>query len=62
MKIDIEIDENELRKMVIERLQRLMPSRNFNEKDVKIEVMTKNNYRVKEWENGAFRARVSKLG
>jgi hypothetical protein len=31
----------------------------FNEKDVKIEVMTKNNYRVKEWENGAFRARVS---
>jgi hypothetical protein len=60
MKIDVEIDEAELRRLVVARLRELMPNAGINTEDVKIEVMTKNNYRVKEWENGAFRARVHK--
>lgn len=58
MKINVEIDEAELRRMVVARLQELLPSAVITQDDVKIEVMTKNNWRVKEWENGAFRARV----
>jgi hypothetical protein len=59
MKIDIEIDENELRRLVLARIQQADARADITEKDVHIEVMTKNNYRVKEWENGAFRARLS---
>lgn len=60
MKIEIEIDEAELRRMVVARLSELMPGADINTEDVKIEVMSKQNYRVKEWENGAFRAKVSR--
>lgn len=60
MKIDIEIDEAKLTQLVIDYIASTLGSVEFSKEDVKIEVMTKNNYRVKEWENGRFRARIQK--
>jgi hypothetical protein len=61
MKIDIILTEQDLRHLVLEHLRTALGDIGLQEKDVKIEVMTKNNYRVKEWEQGAFRAHVEKI-
>lgn len=59
MKIHVEIDEQELRQMIIARFRELMPDTRINEPDVQIEVKSKQNYRS-EWESAAFRASIRK--
>jgi hypothetical protein len=62
VKFDIEIDEEELKSLVINALaDKLGGGRGgvpFNAKDVKIEVKSKQNFRS-EWEESAYRARLS---
>lgn len=57
MKVNIEIDEKELTRLVISRLQELMPDASITATDVLIEVKSKQNYRS-EWESAAFRATI----
>lgn len=57
MKINIEIDQIELKKLVIQRLTELMPGSDFTSENVLIEVKSTQNYKA-EWEIAAFRARV----
>jgi hypothetical protein len=61
MQISVEIDEIELKRMVVQRIQDLMPGSKITEKDVQFLVMTKVNYRATEWENGKFKATVGKF-
>jgi len=51
----IEISEKELRDLVDEHLRRKLGSCVFDEKNVVIEVKSKQNYKS-EWEQAAFRA------
>jgi hypothetical protein len=60
MIINVELSEVELRRLVLARLQELMPDAGLTEKDVDIQVKSKQNYRA-EWETAAFRARITKL-
>jgi hypothetical protein len=60
MNIDIEITETELKQMIYKYFQEKLGTINVNPDDIKIEVKTTQNYRAKEWESGAFRARVKK--
>lgn len=55
MKIHIEIDENELRELVLNAIQERVTCADVKEKDVQILVKTKQNYKA-EWEAGSFRA------
>jgi hypothetical protein len=57
MKIDVEVTEEELRKLVLARLQNTIEAP-IDAKSVKIEVKTKQNFKA-EWEEGKFRARIS---
>lgn len=59
MQISVEIDEMELRMLVLNRMRALMPDESISESDIKIEVKSKQNYRS-EWESASFRARVVK--
>lgn len=59
MKISVEVNERELKTMVIARLRELMPDVPIEEADVSFLVKTKQNYRA-EWEEGSFRASVEK--
>jgi hypothetical protein len=59
--LTIEVDEKKLVDLVLTYLRETLGQVDLKAEDVKIEVMTKNNYRVKEWEKGAFRARVEKI-
>ena len=59
MKIDVEYTEDDLIAFVLQDLQRRFDG-SLTEKDVKIEVITTENYRAKTWERGRFRARVQK--
>jgi precorrin-2 methylase len=54
MRIHIEIDEQELKRLVINRLEEIMADE-INEKNVIILVKSKNNYKS-EWEPAAFKA------
>lgn len=60
MQINVEIDEIELKRMVVAKLQDLMPDSKITEKDVQFTVMTTENYRATKWENGRFKATVVK--
>jgi len=55
MRVHIEIDEQTVRRLVVEHLQKLLGSLAPENKDVRIEVKSKQNYRS-EWEQAAFRA------
>lgn len=61
MKIEIEIDEAELKLMVFERFKAVLGPNKIRVEDIKIEVKSKQNYKS-EWEPAAFRARVEKHG
>ncbi len=58
MKIDIEIGEEDLKKLIIEHLEEILKV-SLSIDDVRIEVKSKQNYKS-EWESASFRARVSK--
>lgn len=60
MKIHIEVDTDTLRKLVLDYLHEKLTGIEFTEQDVQIQVQSKQNYRVHEWENGLFRAIVDK--
>ena len=60
MKVQIEIDENELRAIVLDYIRARFRTEEIDPADVAIEVKSKNNYRS-EWERAAFRARVDKV-
>jgi hypothetical protein len=59
MKLSTEIDESTLRKLVLQHMREKLGAVSLDEKDVVIEVKSKQNYRS-EWELAAFRARVEK--
>jgi hypothetical protein len=56
MKVKIEIDENELKKMLIEKFESMFNDTNFDASKLVIEVKSTQNYKS-EWEPAAFRAR-----
>lgn len=57
-KINLEIDEDCLRSLVIDHLSSIL-NLDLSSKDVSIEVKSKQNYRS-EWEPAQFRAKVEK--
>lgn len=58
MNVNIELDEKDLRKLVLEKLSEIS-NLSLTEQDVTIEVKSKQNYRA-EWEPASFRARINK--
>lgn len=56
MKIRVEIDTATLRQLVLTYLESKLGYAPFDPGDVKIHVMSKQNYRQQEWEVGEFRA------
>lgn len=58
MKINVTIDEKELRSLVKQRLSDILNTV-VEEKDICIEVKSKQNYKA-EWEIAAFRATVTR--
>ena len=59
MKINIELTESDLKRLILEELRRQLPDAALAENNVLIEVKSKQNYRS-EWETASFRARVNK--
>lgn len=55
MKIRIELDEAAIRALVLDHLQQQLGSVPLNEKDIRIEVKSTQNWKS-EWERAAFRA------
>jgi hypothetical protein len=55
MKIDICIDENTLKNLIMNHIKSSLGDIPFNIKNLKIEVKSKQNYRS-EWETANFRA------
>jgi len=60
MKINIEFDEDELTRLIINKLEDIL-NVTLTPEDIKIEVKSTQNYRS-EWEKAKFRARVIKGG
>lgn len=61
MRIRIEIDEKELRRLIINDLSERLGQISFDEEDVVIEVKSKQNYKS-EWEQAKFRAVYQRIG
>lgn len=59
IKLDIELDERELRALVLLHLREILGDIELKEDEITIEVKSKQNYKS-EWEVAAFRARVNK--
>jgi hypothetical protein len=53
-KYNIEYDEHDIKKLIIEDLRGKVAV-GFNEKDLEIKVMSKQNYRATEWESGKLK-------
>lgn len=60
MQIKIELDENDLKRLVANEIHDKMPEANIKESDIKITVKSKQNFRS-EWEEAEFRATVNKV-
>jgi len=58
-KIEVSLDSAMLKRLVIEKLRELLGNVSLDEKNVKILVKTKHNYKA-EWEDGDFKAEYSK--
>lgn len=58
MNIDVTINEDQLRKLILAYLSEQLGEVQFDPKYVKIEVKSKQNYKS-EWEAAAFRATLS---
>ena len=61
MQINIELNENDLKKLVLDHLREKLGDIQLNERDVDIEVKSQQNFRS-EWEKANFRARIMKHG
>jgi len=59
MKLHIELTENDLKRLVLDEINKLTGDVTIECDDVKIEVKSKQNYKS-EWESTAFRAVVDK--
>lgn len=59
MAVNIEVDEETLRALVIKHLQTVCEGLAIDNNDITIEVKSKNNFKS-EWETAAYRARVQK--
>lgn len=57
-KITVELDEMKLKELVFEYLEKELGGVTIKPEDVKILVMTKENYRATQWEHGKFKATV----
>ena len=57
MIIDIVIDTDELKQMVVNKIRSLIPDIEFDPGEVRIEVKTTQNFRA-EWEIGLFKATI----
>ena len=55
MKIRIEITEKDLKQLIIDHLETTLGLQHFEEKDVSIQVKSKQNFRS-EWEKADFKA------
>ena len=62
MKLHIEIDEEELKQLVVDRINRTLPDEieMLNVTDIKFLVKSKNNFREQEWEQGRLFVTVDK--
>ena len=62
MKVKVEINTDELTRLVIQRIAHSFTGidAEINAEDIKIEVRSKQNYRQQEWERGEFRATMEK--
>ncbi len=54
--IRIELTEQDLKKLVLDKLRSMLGDVELDEKLLTIEVITKENYRANKWERGRFRA------
>lgn len=59
MKISVQLSEDDLRQLVLKKIQEEMPEADIQMEHVKIETKSTQNYRA-EWEVAAFRARVER--
>lgn len=59
MRIQLEIDEITLKKLIVDYLQRQLVEVEMDTKDIQIEVKSKQNHKS-EWEVAAFRATINK--
>ncbi len=62
MKIKVEVDTETLKRLAIDHILNKFQTGNveINPADIVIEVRSKQNYRVQEWEKGEFRAVLEK--
>jgi len=60
MRIQIEVSEADLRRLVLRHIREQMPDAAIAESDVTIEVKSRQNWKA-EWETAAFRATVDKI-
>lgn len=60
MQLRVELTEHDLRQLVLQELQRMMPEVELTANDVTIETKSKQNYKS-EWESAAFRASVTRI-
>jgi len=58
MRLEIEVTEHELRTLILNYLLNKLGDVSFEEKDIKIEVKSKQNFKS-EWEPAEFRARLA---
>ena len=56
MKVHVEINSMELKELVINHIREKLGSIPFDPEKVLIQVQSRQNYRVHEWEKGDFRA------
>jgi len=59
MIVDIELNEHDIRELVIKHLRERLGDVDFLVADVRIEVKSKQNYKA-EWEEASFRAKLMK--
>lgn len=59
MRIDIEIDEIDLKQLVLEHIIKQTGNSSITIEDINIETKSKQNYES-EWERAAFRAKIVK--
>jgi hypothetical protein len=60
MHINVELNENDLKKLVLDEIIRKTGNDEITEKDIKILVKSKQNYKF-EWENADFKAVLYKF-
>lgn len=62
MRLNVELGNQEVRDMLVEKLQSLMPDMALDKEKIQIQVKSKQNYRVNEWETGEIRVTYQDTG